>query len=82
MKDEQFYESLIEEQNKMGTFEVFMRLQSIYKELEEYSGKCTEEDKDFLIAYMKSGMMNEDDMEDYELVASHHPELNLPEIDF
>lgn len=79
LKDEQFYEDLIEKQLKMNNFEVFMRINSIYKELEEYSGTCSEEDRDFLVAYMMSGVMNRDDLENYDLVSSHHPELNLPD---
>lgn len=79
LKDEQFYEDLIEKQLKMGHFEVFMRVNSIYKELEEYSGTCSEEDRDFIAAYMMSGVMSRDDLEDYDLVSSHHPELNLPD---
>ncbi len=77
---EKDYEKLVEEILKMNSFDVFSRIQGIYMELEQYSGKISEDNRDFLIAYMQSGIMNEDDIDDYILVSSHHPELNLPNV--
>lgn len=68
--------------DECNQFERFLKINEIYKNLECYTGKCTEEEREFLIDFMRSGIMNKDDIETYELISSHHPEINLPEVDF
>lgn len=55
--------------------------QKIFIKLDEI-GEISELEKLFLIDYMKSGIMNNDEILDYEDLRSKNPNVNLPVVDF
>lgn len=59
-----------------------LKIARIYKQIDEKTGNCTEDEREFIIGYMKSGYMSIEDMDDYEYIKDNHPSINLPEIDF
>ena len=54
---------------------------SIFKTI-DHLGTCSDIERNFLVDWMKSGMMSKDDILDWETLRNDNPNANLPEVDF